>query len=517
MIGRTILHYEIVAELGSGSVGHVFLARDVWTHRMVALKFLDPAKSDSEGRARLVREARVAARLSHPGIVTLYGLEEENGESFLVEEYIHGETLAQRLQRGCLGTEETLRMSRELCEALKHAHDHGVLHRDLKPANILVADDGSYKIADFGIAKVDDALTSTAAGSLVGTIPYMSPERLRGHAGDTRSDFYSLGVVMYEAMTSHRPFRGVTEEEILYQVLNEEPKPMEVGSARLRPLATIVLRLLSKDPRARPDSTELLGGLLQDSDLRVRARSSKARPRVIGAFVAVSLVGLGIVLWRATINPGDSPVASVAVFPFENVSDPIDSGRFGAIASNLLVWRLAESSPAHVVSSERILDALYEIGRGGTVPDRALARRVASRLQAGWIVTGSILRTTPNVLVTAEISDASRGQVFDATRLDGRPGQALVDVLDSLGTYLALRLPVQAEDSLDGSGRVGSSRDLIAIRLYVQGLDYVAAGYQVKAEIAFQNALHRDPGFREARQQLALLAWRKSHGAREAP
>ncbi len=519
MVGRTILHYEILGELGSGSTGRVYLALDLQTRRKVALKFLDPAAADPAGKARLIREARAASRLSHPGIVCLYGLEEAADELFLVEEFVDGETLANRLAKGGLGTFEVLRLARELCEALRHAHAHGVLHRDLKAANVLIGTDGTYKIADFGIARVEGTGGSSSTGTLMGTLPYMAPERLRGHAGDARSDLFSLGAVLYEAITTRRPFRGSSEAEVLYSVLNEDPATIGVQTSKLQPLADLTMGLLSKEPRDRPASAEIVAALV--TELQPRSTPSRGASLARGALifagaVLVTVTGLG--WWLRYRHSHVLEPQPVAIFRFENVPDPTDSGRFGAIVSNLLVQRLAETGTAHVVSSERVLDLLYQIDRRSTYPDRALARQVARRLHAGLIVTGSILRTTPSILITVEISDATRGRVLDATRAEGLPGQTLFDVVDSLGAHLVGRLPASFEDTLVEPGRFAASRDLAALQRYVEGLEYVAKGDYGKAEVAFENALHRDPQFQQARRQLALVRWLTSGpGPRETP
>jgi serine/threonine-protein kinase len=193
MIGRILLHYEILAELGAGGMGQLYLAHDTHTGRRVALKMLGPQASDPDARERLRREARAAARLSHPAIVTLFALEEAGGEIFLVQELVEGDSLAHRLASGALGTTEALRLASELAAALAHAHRHGVLHRDLKPDNVLIAADTSFKICDFGIARLEGASTITGTDTVLGSVPYLAPERLRGQRGDARSDLYALG------------------------------------------------------------------------------------------------------------------------------------------------------------------------------------------------------------------------------------------------------------------------------------------------------------------------------------
>ena len=308
MIGRTVLHYSVTAELGAGAMGRVYLARDERTGRRVALKFLAPeAAGDDEARARLLREATAAARLSHPNVVTLLAAEETAGELFLVEEYVEGESLARRLERGPLGPVELPRLARALTGALAHAHAHGVLHRDLKPANVLVAGDGTYKIADFGIARVEGEGTLTATGDMVGTLAYLAPERVSGHRGDARADLFALGAVLYEAMTGRRAFAGGSEAEVLHAVLNEAPRPPEAATAALLPLAELTMRLLAKDPAQRPPSAEAvleaLATMRPDAPRVAERRRGWLAPAL--AFLAVAVVvGAGAWLLRDRLAPG---------------------------------------------------------------------------------------------------------------------------------------------------------------------------------------------------------------------
>jgi Tol biopolymer transport system component len=295
LVGKTILHYEISAELGAGAMGRVFLARDTHTHRQVALKFLGADTVGASARERLRREAQAASRLSHPGIVAVHALEEADGELFLVEQYVEGETLARRVARGPLGSQETLRLARELTAALAHAHEHGVIHRDLKPANILVAADGSFKIADFGIARMEGVPTVTSSNTLLGTLPYMAPERARGARGDARADLFALGAILYEAMGGRRAFVGGSEAEVLYALMNEDPAPLEVRGAVLQRLVPLVSQLLAKEPQLRPAGAEVVAGILEgfQSTAGVR-RSLRGRQWLVSAAVLIALAAAGL-------------------------------------------------------------------------------------------------------------------------------------------------------------------------------------------------------------------------------
>jgi eukaryotic-like serine/threonine-protein kinase len=511
MIGRTILHYTLTAELGAGAMGRVYLARDDRTGRMVALKFLRPwAADDAEASSRLEREAAAAARLSHPNIVTLHAVEDSGDELFLVQEYVEGESLARRLERGPLGPVELMRLAQALAHALAHAHQHGVLHRDLKPGNVLVATDGTYKVADFGLARVEGAPTLTATGYVVGTTAYLAPERARGHAGDARSDLFALGAVLYEAMTGRRAFAGETQADALYGVLHAEPRPPEAPNASLLPLAALVMRLLAKEPADRPASAEAVLEALET--LRpAPAVATVRRPRwLLPAAVALAVaMALAAAAWLHD-RPGPTPAdagTSVAVLYFENVADPQDPGRIGSITGNLLITALAQAPNLNVLSTQRILDVTRQLGRGAGSLDRAAALLVARRAHAGRIVTGSILQVVPALVMTAEVADVRSGRVICAERVEGEPGQSVFQVVDALGARLLGRLVRR-----DGAVRVApvaerTSTDLEAQRHYLDGMERFAVGNLGEADSAFAAAAALDPSFAQAWYQLAITRW----------
>jgi serine/threonine-protein kinase len=252
--------YEILVELGRGAMGIVYKARDPKINRVVAVKTISlegqPAEEEQEYRERFYREAEAAGRLSHPGIVTIFdvGEEPETRAPYIVMEFVPGQTLDKMLlSRGDrkIPPEEGLQLALEIAEALDCAHGQGVVHRDIKPANILLTEDGHAKIADFGVAKLNLA-NATLSGRTLGTPAYMSPEQLNGDAVDGRSDLFSLGVILYTALTKYRPFQGNSAMTVAFKVVNRDPVPATVLDNELPPgLDYIISRAIAKDPSQR--------------------------------------------------------------------------------------------------------------------------------------------------------------------------------------------------------------------------------------------------------------------------
>jgi len=237
MAGQRISHYEIVSRLGAGGMGEVYLAEDLKLARKVAIKFLPPTlMADEEARRRLLREARAAAALDHPNICTIYEVGDEDGRSFIVMQYIEGETLAARIKRERLELSEALAIAIQVAEALQEAHQHGIIHRDIKPQNLMLTARGQVKVLDFGLAKVvherveapEEADTSSlmsTPGAIVGTVLYMSPEQARGERLDVRSDIFSFGTTLYEMLSGRRPFEAKSTAEIISAILTREAPP----------------------------------------------------------------------------------------------------------------------------------------------------------------------------------------------------------------------------------------------------------------------------------------------------
>ncbi len=263
LIGKTIGPYKILSLLGKGGMGEVYLAEDTRLERKVALKFLSEALTgDSWAKRQLAKEAQAAAMLDHPNICTVYGLEEIDGYSFIVMQYVEGETLADLICQGALESDQVTDIARQIVGAVAEAHAHGVIHRDLKPKNIMVTATGQVKVLDFGLAKTvappgaaESVSQLSQAGVLKGTVAYMSPEQLRGEKLDFASDVFSLGTVLCELLTGSNPYVHGNTAETIAAILTLQPGWS--NRARVdtcRELNRIVVRCMQKDRAARYQS-----------------------------------------------------------------------------------------------------------------------------------------------------------------------------------------------------------------------------------------------------------------------
>jgi serine/threonine-protein kinase len=339
LVGRIIGAYEVEREIGRGGMGVVYLARDTRLGRAVALKAVGRGGADAVGRARLQREARAAASLAHPGIATVYALEEDGEDCYLITEYLQGRTLRDELADGPLPYGRWRLVAIAIAEAVGAAHAQGLVHRDLKPENVMRTDAGTIKVLDFGLARELAPLatgmtpTITQAGALVGTPGYMAPEQIRGQVLDARTDVFAVGVLLYELAAGVHPFGAgmssggadaagmIAAGDVLARIVAEDPPPLETR-AMLPPAAVaVVARALSKNPEARfADGAELAEALRAlpapaltplptgrpaagatpisgSHDMRVQERWWVVHQASIAAFFTVVLVPAWL-LWR---------------------------------------------------------------------------------------------------------------------------------------------------------------------------------------------------------------------------
>ena len=336
MIGQTISHYRIIEKLGRGGMGEVYLAEDKRLDRKVAIKFL-PAEvaTDERAKQRLLREAKTAATLDHPNICAIYEVGQEGEHSFIVLQYIEGETLASRLKRHLPDLHESLAIAAQVADALNEAHARGIIHRDIKPENIMLTTRNQVKVLDFGLAKVlrdssimeaDTATMLSIPGMVMGTVPYMSPEQVRGEALDCRSDIFSFGTVLYELLSGRRPFEAKSSAEVISAILTAEPPPMSRSSLGHNGSAEeeLIRKCLEKDAALR---YQTMGDLIPDLQQirreyetgqftpKAKTAGVKPKPAITGPEVSrfrVSKLGLGSVVASIVL----ALAAGVYVFSF---------------------------------------------------------------------------------------------------------------------------------------------------------------------------------------------------------
>jgi serine/threonine protein kinase len=303
LIDRTISHYHIIKQLGRGGMGEVYLAEDKLLGRKVAIKFL-PAEvaADVHARQRLVREAKTAATLDHPSICAIYEVGEEGGHSFIVFQYIEGETLAARLKRHPPDLHEALAIAAQVADALAEAHSRGIIHRDIKPENIMLTAQTQVKVLDFGLAKVlrnpsiveeETASMLSVPGMVMGTLPYMSPEQVRGEELDCRSDIFSFGTVFYEMLGGRRPFQAQSTAEVISAILTADPPPISRfggghnGSGQER----LIRKCLKKDAAQRYQS---MGNLISDlQQIRREHENGQFTPASVATITELKPAGTG--------------------------------------------------------------------------------------------------------------------------------------------------------------------------------------------------------------------------------
>ncbi len=486
MIGQTISHYQIKERLGQGGMGEVFLAEDLRLHRSVALKLLRqrPGCEDEE-RARLMREARAASALNHPNIAVIYDVEETDtpdGRLYLLSmEYVRGKTLADLAASSSLSLDDILDIVAQAADALAEAHARGVVHRDIKPSNLMVAQ-GRVKVLDFGLAQmqprvaVDDLTWSRDAthapdGVFAGTPHYMSPEQALGHALDSRSDIFSLGVVLYELLAGKRPFEGDTFIQIADAILHRDPPPLPArfSDIRLPEVERLTARMLAKDPSSRP------------RDLRE------------------------IVVDLQRLRAGTSPIVqagewSVAVAGFAGIGEQAEDEWLGTGLSETVTTTLQEIEGLVVWGREQLRESLRRLGAEATELAPEDAVQLGRMIGARWVVAGAYQRLGDQVRVTARIVEVESGRVVRAVKMDGRL-DAIFELQDRIVAELAagLRGSVAAAHEGDETKVVAAYEALSKGLLNIRADSYESLD---RAVILFERALALDPDYVRAQIEL---------------
>ena len=465
MEGRIISHYKILEKIGQGGMGVVYKAEDTQLKRTVALKFLPTEFTlNEEAKARFLQEAQAASALDHPAICTVHGIDDYNGELFIVMGLVEGESLRSKLKRSMLQTKDVIDICIQIAEGLHAAHEKGIVHRDIKSDNIMVTPKGRVKIMDFGLAKLRGSGLLTRTRSTVGTIGYMSPEQIRGEKVDHRTDLWSLGVVLYEMLTGRLPFNGEHEAAIMYEILNVEPK---------------AIQLLRQDV---PDNVAMIASLLLQKECTRRLASAG---EVAERCKKVS-----------TEKPKWTGEKSLAVLYFENFSPEKDSEYFCAGMTEDIITDLSKIKDLKVVSRTDVLPFRNK---------EVNIRQVGEALGVNYVLEGSVRKSGNRIRVTAQLIDVKTGFHAWADRFD-RLLEDIFEVQNEVSQKIADALKISLTSSEKESIASRPTQDLRAYDFYMRGRDFLSQRGRKKNELAiqmFENAVALDPQFAAAYAGLA--------------
>jgi TolB-like protein/tetratricopeptide (TPR) repeat protein len=518
MAAHSLGPYEIVESVGSGGMGAVYRARDTRLGREVAIKVLrQDATWTAAAHDRLMREARAISRLSHPNICTVHDIGEREGETFIVMELVPGTQLTYRLVAHGLDPETVARWGAQLADALEHAHQHGVIHRDVKPSNVVVTPAGNVKLVDFGIAArgpsaPDDTTMfepgDGTAGQVAGTPPYMAPEVIRGAMADARSDIWSLGVMLYEALAGTRPFDGPTREEITSAILREAPTPLP---GHVPPeLGGIIKRCLAKDPGARYQRAGELRAALEA--VQPRPQSGLSRRAVVAGVTGVVVLAavtafLAFSDWRS--GRGGQPVGAggaleatpeirgVAVLPLRNLGGDETRDFFADGMTAALITELAKVESLKVISQTSVM-------RYRDRADRSLPQ-IGAELGVDAVVEGSVLHAGDRVRISVELLHARSDRHLWAESYE----QPLRDVLTLQGDIARAvvgHIQSRVSQSPERTTRQAVQVHPEAYELFLRGELSVAQGNPTGVDRGvdyYQRALVLDPNFAPAHSGLA--------------
>lgn len=523
LIGQVIARYRILEKLGAGGMGEVYRAHDEQLKRDVAFKVL-PAdfRGSADAREKLISEARSASALSNPNICVIHEVGEAGGLHFIVMELVEGRPLNTLISPPGLRPELVVRYGTQIAAALGYAHDHGIIHRDIKSANIVITPSGQVKVLDFGLAKLyddrefEEATLSTQRGidasAIVGTLPYIAPEVLRGEGAGPCSDIWSLGITLYEMSAGSRPFCGETTFELTSKILRE---PLPRLSAQLPPgLRTTIERCLEKEPghrfqragevRAALEAVQSQSGS-SSSVVPASALPASSARRSLWIPAAIALVVLSAALFAANIGglretlfhgPSAPAIHSLAVLPLENLSGNPEQQYFADGMTEELTTELSQVSSLRVVSRT---SAMRYRGTQKSVPE------IARELNVDAVVEGSVQREGDRVRITAQLVQGSTDTHLwakgyerdfrDSLRLQDEVAQAIV-------AEVQLKLTPQERARLARNEIV----DPEAHEDYLRGLFYLNRHNgpdERKAIELFQAAVKKDPAYAAAYAALA--------------
>ncbi len=530
MIGAILSHYKILEKLGEGGMGVVYKAEDTKLRRIVALKFLPRGLEANEPeRARFLQEAQAASALNHPNVCTIYDIAEHESQQFIVMEFVDGKTLRQLVP--VQKQQTAIDYAIQIGEALQEAHSKGIVHRDIKTDNVMVNSQNRVKVTDFGLAKLKGSLKLTRTSSTVGTLAYMAPEQIEGGEVDARSDIFSFGVLLYEMLTGHLPFRGEHEAAMVYSIVNEEPVPVQDYLTDISPeLVHILNRAMEKDPedryqfvhemvidlrRLKKETTRVTRQptervheepkfILSPQSKKWTKRAAYGGGGVLALIVAVALVWF---LIQQIVGPPE-PVP-IAVISFENqTGDPAYDYLRDAIP-NLLTTSLEQSRYLRVTTWERMRDLLRQMGKQDIKAiDRDLGFELCRRDSVRALVIGSYVKAGEMFATDVKIIDVDSKKLLKSASSRGEGVASILKTqIDDLSKQISSGFGVPEASAASGQKPIMevTTSSIDAYNYFLRGREEFQKLYYQDARRFLEKAVELDTSFAMAYLNLAFV------------
>ncbi len=560
----TLSHYRIVSRIGAGGMGEVYLAQDTKLDRKVALKILPADVASKHHRMkRFVQEAKAASALNHPNIITIYEIDETDAGSFIAIEFIDGETLRERMRLPQMKLNEVLDVAIQTAKALSAAHEAGIVHRDIKPENIMLRRDGIVKVLDFGLAKLTEptptsdvdmeAPTSaikTDPGMVIGTTIYMSPEQARGAPVDSRTDIFSLGVLIYEMVAGRLPFEGTNKMEILASILSDKGAPPLARYSREAPaeLERIVDKALEKEREQRYQSAkDLLIDLRHfrkrleiDAELErttpperftaphsdrisfaaktAPAESVISQPTATssaeyivnqvklhrrGAMITLGVLGLvliGAVFWYLKSTPA-APLTDKDTIVLADIANTTADPVFDGTLKQALAVQLEQSPFLNIFSDQRVRETLRFMNRPSDERvTKEIAREICERQGLKAFLAGSISSLGSHYVITLEAANAQTGDTIARQQVEAESKEQVLSALGNAATKLREKLgeSLASIHKYDAPISQATTSSLEALKVFSLGVEQQLKGKYLEAIPFLKRATEMDPNFARA-------------------